>query len=180
LSEWLLKSLGNAAASAALVGATKDTVFGRPRLSDVAAKLSRRNPPGRSGIVFGLGQARGTAAFPGPASVPKDSLLGDAAPSALRKTFFSSRALGPRDLDLRSGLQKTRRRHAGSSSREAGQECGPRREAWVEKPRNQPAPKGRKIKTPGHAASAPAKSGFPRLDRGRKQHLTQLHLRKPA
>jgi hypothetical protein len=87
LSEWLLKSLGNAAASAALVGATKDTVFGRPRLSDVAAKLSRRNPPGRSGIVFGLGQARGTAAFPGPASVPKDSLLGDAAPSALRKNL---------------------------------------------------------------------------------------------
>jgi hypothetical protein len=47
-----LASLGKAAASAVLVGAMKDTILGRARLSDVAEKLPRRNPPGKSGILF--------------------------------------------------------------------------------------------------------------------------------
>ena len=179
MSEWLLKSLGSAAASAALE--LRKTRFSEGH----DFQTLRKNYQGvihRAGLVLfsALVKRVQQRPFQGLPVCRKDSLLGDAVPSALRKTFFSSRASGPRDLDLRSGLQKTRRRHAGSSSREAGQECRPRREAWVQKPRNQPAPKGRKIKAPGHAASAPTKSGLPRLDRGRKQHLAQLHLRKPA
>src|SRR4029077_6354294 len=39
-------------------------------------KRSGRKPPGMSGILFGLGRARGRAALPGSASVPRKLAFG--------------------------------------------------------------------------------------------------------